>query len=94
MPHFSVRLTEPAELRQTHKYNPPPRCLTSSPSPPLHQIVFLPQINKHYQRVADYGPVEAASVCWSSDRPVSITARARRPEGNTQEKVDEIQHTH
>lgn len=31
--------------------------------PPLHQIVFLLQINKHYQRVADYGLVEAASVC-------------------------------
>lgn len=66
--YFSVCLAEPAELRQSHKYNPPPPQLTpliSSPPSlaPLHQIVFLLQINKHYQRVADYGLVEAGSVC-------------------------------
>lgn len=43
---------------------PPHLSPTFSPSlTPLHQIVFLPQINKHYQRVTDYGLVEAASVC-------------------------------
>lgn len=49
---------------------------------PLHQIVVLPQINKHYQRVTDYGLAEAASVCYNSGRSVSITGWARRPRRN------------
>lgn len=56
--------------------------LSSPPLAPLHQIVFLPQINKHYQRVTDYGLVEAASVSYRSGRSVSITAWATRPRGD------------
>lgn len=71
------------------KTTPPPHLDPTShtplpPSLPLHQIVFLPQINKHYQRVTDYGLVEAASVCYSSG-PLRLYRRlAEKATGKTE----------
>lgn len=81
---FSVsRALHPMTVTSLHSLHLDP------PSPPLP--TYLPhltpsncvslQINKHYQRVTDYGLAEAASVCYSSGRSVSIAAWARRPGG-------------
>lgn len=51
--------------------------LTSLP-PTLHQIAFLLQINKHYQRVADYGLVEAVQTA------LCLTGWMRKPQRRTQ----------